>query len=571
MSTTAAAFPVNQSVDAARISDIRALAHALTGEGRVNDASLLLEHLAAVRPGDAETLRPLAKLLSAAGRTLEAIETLSRLKASSNDLTSLVGDIQSQMPAAIECFNRHLAAGEVEKAERYVSAMVALVPRNAALLNAALSCNVALGNKEKVAKYAESLQSLGATHAAASSAPAQAKKPGGAEAAGIEQRLALALHAQNGEHPLLRLRDLHDVMSAILCRPLDERGVQQIERILAAARTLEVPVPPHSDWAVWEKHYRLMLEAADVQVVFAATPEPLDEPNGTLMTSAAKPLHWKDLRSEAARIGAECVFFAAADRHYIDLYARWYIKSILKHCDVPFLVVVHVIGGASQLKDVVKSVDIRDKRLFFTADRFDADAVTTRCYDTPPKGRIAKPVAHFQSIRFMRLGALLQKLQRPIFVSDIDLLLQRGVRDLLCRCQDADIALNENTVSMNAGSRLTANLLLVNPTGNAALFLRFLRSYLENMLARPEVTRWIDQFGLLMARHHLSLKASDARIAYFDTNTDINNVMYPSYRDNPFRFLSLYHGFDLSSLEDSSKMTSDRPKPARARRKRRSS
>ena len=50
---------------------------------------------------------------------------------------------------------------------------------------------------------------------------------------------------------------------------------------------------------------------------------------------------------------------------------------------------------------------------------------------------------------------------------------------------------------------VTANLLLLNPTPDAALFLRFLRSYLERELARPEVTRWIDQLALVMARHHL--------------------------------------------------------------------
>jgi hypothetical protein len=26
--------------------------------------------------------------------------------------------------------------------------------------------------------------------------------------------------------------------------------------------------------------------------------------------------------------------------------------------------------------------------------------------------------------------------------------------------------------------------------------------------------------------------------------------MYPSYQEHPFRFLSLFHGFDTSSLED---------------------
>jgi hypothetical protein len=30
--------------------------------------------------------------------------------------------------------------------------------------------------------------------------------------------------------------------------------------------------------------------------------------------------------------------------------------------------------------------------------------------------------------------------------------------------------------------------------------------------------------------------------------------MYPSYQEHPFRFLSLYHGFDTSSLEHNPKV-----------------
>ena len=108
---------------------------------------------------------------------------------------------------------------------------------------------------------------------------------------------------------------------------------------------------------------------------------------------------------------------------------------------------------------------------------------------------------------------------------------------------------NENEISFNAGSRLTANLLLVNPTADAQVFLAFLRAYVERELAKPAVTRWIDQVALIFARHHLMARGTAPDIAYFDTTSDINNVMYPSYQANPFRFLSLFHGFDTSSLE----------------------
>jgi hypothetical protein len=117
-----------------------------------------------------------------------------------------------------------------------------------------------------------------------------------------------------------------------------------------------------------------------------------------------------------------------------------------------------------------------------------------------------------------------------------------------------DLVLNENLISKAAGSRLTANLLLLFPTAQTESFLQFLSAYLERALSQPEVTRWVDQLGLILARHHLAIRYPGARIGYFDTNTDINNVMYPSYQKHPFRFLSLYHGFDMSSLQNNSEV-----------------
>jgi hypothetical protein len=69
------------------------------------------------------------------------------------------------------------------------------------------------------------------------------------------------------------------------------------------------------------------------------------------------------------------------------------------------------------------------------------------------------------------------------------------------------------------------------------------------MLSRADVTRGIDQFGLIMAYQALLRSGGEPNVQYFDTDLDINNEMYPAYQDNPFRFSSLYHGFDMTSLE----------------------
>ncbi len=367
---------------------------------------------------------------------------------------------------------------------------------------------------------------------------------------GIDEHFAHIFSNPNSDHPLLQLRDIHDLASAILCHRLDVKRAQQFDYLLAAAARLEVPAEPGSERESWEKHYRLLTGGVALNMVLDPTPESAPLPEAKFVSATGTPMSRDEVKRHAARLGAKAVFFTAADESYVQQYARWHMLSVLKYCDVPFLVVCHVIGGAGRLSAIARSVGLDDEHIIFAGDHFDAAAVTTLCFDAPPKGKSERPIAHFQSIRFLRAGNLLESLKLPMFVSDIDLLLQRGVADLLGQHADMDLVLNENLVSKAAGSRLTANLLLLNPTASSAVFLRFLRAYLERALAGAEVTRWIDQLGLILAWHHLMIRRPDTRIGYFDTNSDINNVIYPSYRAHPFRFLSLYHGFDTSSLEN---------------------
>lgn len=554
--------PALAAPGAQNLTELRELAKSLAQDGRAHDALLLLEHLESLQPSNVETLQLAARILGADGQPLKAIEKLSALKAVATDAEALAGEIRAQMPAAIETFNEHLAAGRVEDAEKYAAALAALVPGNPALLNSAMSCNVALGRKGHAARYAAALLSLDSAGATALATLASDARAAVDAQALIDRRVALVLTETNEIHPLLRLRNLHDVIGEILCRPLSARSVAQIAALLAAARNTDISVPSGSEWEGWVKHYRLAIDAIDLAAVLAPTPSYPSDLEISFATSRGIALDWADVQEIAKSTGAQTVFFAAADAAYVELYAGWYINSILEHCDVPCLIILHVIGGRADLRGIAQSLGIESDRLIFAGDRFDADSVATKCYDTPPKGLIPRPVAHFQSMRFLRLGALLERLKLPVFVSDIDLLLQRGVEDLLQRCANADVVLNENTHNTSAGSRFTANLLLVNPTDNAALFLRFLQCSLEKALSGPEVTRWIDQFALILARHHLAIHGNKPRIDYFDTDTDINNIMYRSYQAHPYRFLSLYHGFDMSTLGDGS--SAQRATPALA-------
>lgn len=366
----------------------------------------------------------------------------------------------------------------------------------------------------------------------------------------LAQSVATARDANSGLHALGRLKFYHDAVSLILCEPMTPERLTLYEELLAEAGALDV-VSPGPQWTDWLTHYRVVLDALTGARLQEATPEAVDDGPQTFLTGDGQTLDGEGLKAHADALGVQAVFFAAADERYVELYGRWLALSVLKHSDVPFLVVIHVIGGQDRLAQAAAMVRIGDPRVVFVGDGFDAAAVTTKCHEAPPKGLIEMPVAHYQSVRFQRLSGLLELLQRPVFVSDIDLLLQRGVSDLLEQHADADLVINENDRNTQAGSRITANLLLARPTPRTQIMLRWLRTYLDERLSREAVTRWIDQVALNLARHHLALQAPDARIGIFDTFKDINNVMFSEYvPGHPFRFLSLYHGFDTSTLEE---------------------
>lgn len=349
-----------------------------------------------------------------------------------------------------------------------------------------------------------------------------------------------------------QLQEILTALSALFARPLDNAGIAQAEALLAQAHAIAPGPGGTSKWDLWEKHYRVVIDAVDLPAVMAPAPAPGPGPDLTFLSASGQPLSAADVRERAAK--ARVVFYAAADEIYAGRYGPYYARSVLRKCDVPCLVIIHVIGGklggtpAAAVR-AAETVYLGDDRLIFAADGFDAAAVTTRAHDTPVAGPVRGAVVHFQSVRFLTLGPLLRLLDRPIFASDIDLLVQYGVGDLLDRTAAADVVLNENDPANSLlGALITANLVLVRPTAHAFAFLDFLQDYLARYLARADVSRWIDQLALVHARHHMARRPG-ARLDLFDVTADINNKMFKRYFHGiPFRFLALYAGFDMTSL-----------------------
>ena len=143
------------------MDDLRNLAQSLHQEGRSGDALLLLNHLDNIEPGHVETLKQRVKVLGALGQTLAVLETLAALKSSTVNVEYLLDEIRGQIPATLKHFHTHIAAGELELAEKYIAALAGLIPGNAAVLDSALSCNLALGRRQNAEIYASALHALG--------------------------------------------------------------------------------------------------------------------------------------------------------------------------------------------------------------------------------------------------------------------------------------------------------------------------------------------------------------------------------------------------------------------------
>jgi FkbM family methyltransferase len=524
-------------------TNLVALANTLLAEGRAQEALHILRYADRHEPGQEPILRALAATQSALGLARDAVETLIALKHSVTDIEPLLPFLQTHARPAIEAFNARLAESDFAAAESLVAALVKLVPQSAPFLEAAMSCNQALGRIAQAEAYARQLLLVEPSHERAQAAVAASAS------STLEATVQAALNPSAEAHPLLRLRDLHDAGSAVLAEPLMQERVAWLDTLWADAKALEISLEPGSEWQAWEKHYRNLIAAADTGWLKQAPTAIAPRRIASLTTADGRTIGWGEARALAARTQAACAFFVAADETYIKLYARHFVRSVQKYCEAGALIVIHAIGGEGGLAEIVSALGFEDERVLFTADAFDAASVRTQCWDAPPKGLSDRPLAHFQSGRFLHVGDVLAELQIPVFVSDIDLLLQGEVRPLLARFADTDFVLNHNTASNAFGSRYTANLLLLNPRPHTEAFLATLAAFLDDALTKPEVTRWIDQVGLMIAQQAMRLHVPHISIAHFDTTRDVNNVMYGSYQDHPFTFLSLYHGFDTTSLE----------------------
>lgn len=425
--------------------------------------------------------------------------------------------------------------------------MVSIAPCQLDFLSTALNIALTLSDEAKILLYAKSIVTLKQDHSKANQALADVYR---ARRDNWLAKFRLGLEFNPSEHLLVRLECMHKCANDVLVgNPIDNEIKDMIDTFRQRAEEIDYIADVSEFINDRLMYHKVFLDSLDFRTPYLEIIT-IDSPiTCTYYSSRATQIDMDEFKHSIDALKPIVVFYVSADVNYIATYARSYVLSVLRSADIPFVAVVHVIGGRDAMVDAISAVGVCDLRVFFIGDDFNATAVTTICYAEPPTGAIKRPIAHYQSTRFQVLGMLLDTLEITVLVSDIDCILERGVRDLLDKHRGDDVVFNEARQNHIVACRLTANLLLLNPTRNARLFSAYLRKYLNFHLRKSRVIFGIDQIALFMARQYMWENEPKCNIGYFDTSTDINNVMLKSYKAHPFRFLSLFHGFDMGSLD----------------------
>lgn len=494
-------------------------------------------------PGDDAAWERLVEGETAGGALDLALEALGAWQAASGPRVARCVTLATETYASLHQAGDHLGA------ERLAAGLAAVRPDHLEFLRAALGCNLVLGQSRRAQRFASALLAREPDAPMAHLALADAYAAAGDAMAEARSRRVIAQSFEGVLHPLRRLYEAHRAASLMLLRPMDNDARAQLAGLATMAARIDPTPETDSATRHWMMHYRSLVAAADPAALSARDDAPLSAREIAFCDCQGRPQTVSRLRRRTAWRDAKLVFMVAADEAYLRLYGRAYLESVIAHADVPYLVLVHVIGGRERLSLLAGDIGVTNPNVVYSGCSFDANSVLTQCHDSD--GPRARPVAHLQSQRFVLAEYFLQIIGRPIFISDIDVVLQRGVSGLLKRHADDDVIMNRNADSVSFGSHLTANLLFIRPSRSGLEFARALREFLQAMLAAPNVTRWIDQCGLQMVWNRQDALGA-TRFGWFDTNADINNVIFKKWESNPFVFLSLFHGFDMASLPSAS-------------------
>ena len=533
-------------------------AYFLQRDQPIDHALIHYQHILATEPDNMDALHWSAKALANKNSIEEMLDIIVKIKTLTNKNQRLDPEIEKLAIKSVSYYNTSLNAGKADQAINVMEALIKIFPDNTFILETALTLFYQQKRSERLITVSKYLLAIDPTHTQAY----QVMKKWCLKPSYIQHKIDTCITnirmEKDGTHPALRLQNIYWALSAMLFSDVNHSKLALINELIVIAQSIisDSFVPESDRLYTGYLYYRSIINMLNIQVVMQPVPPALPWPAIEMSSSTGQVMNQSALRQMVEKQQPEVVFFVAADPVYVTRHARRYISTIFNNCDVPYMIVIHVIGGMNRLGALAQTIGIDDSHLVLSADTFNPatiQRVTCSIVATAPTCQATRDlslVVNYQSARFLWLGYMLEQFSLPVIVTDIDQLLQRGVRDMLTQFARTDVVLHETFGNDNMADRLVANLLLVKPTDNGKSFAQFLRHYLNLALQQAEKegvgAYFLDQIALLMARQHLS-KLTTATVDHFG-QFDINLAMYEEYKITPFRFFSLYSNFDMDSL-----------------------
>ena len=527
------------------------LGEALADRDRFDEALVLCDHILAGEPRNRDALSLSVRILSAKGDVEEALTRLTLLKLlPRGNADELFEDIRSQLMRATTVINEHMATGRLDDALRVYEKIIALCPEIPIFAEKAAAVAGLLNLPEKAAHYRDAVTHTQAPGVSELDAQARAAYSRGDIEEELRCRVAIFRHPEDAQRlSALRLENIDLALGRIFAGPLDPSRIALAKELVEAVPRIPMSSESFTDYGMtFDRFYRLSIGAIDIDTVLGPPLQPLAEPQLSFVSSTGEAMTLNDLGEAVKKLKAEVAFFTQASEEYFGRFARTYIDTMLKSSDISCMVFVCVSGPKSRLLQHVRSLDLNDPRVIFCSDDFPVEFDISELYfnDEVKPRPIAGP--YYASIGLLSLHVLLPALSIPIFLSGVDTVLQRGVRDLLERCSGKDIVLNLMSTNFTMESRVVNSLVLVYPTVSAMTAAGFLSNYLGSALRKPRQPGFFDQLALLMTSHHLNKNGLGEGIGYFE-EYDMNNAMFT--RDNvknhrnylaKFRFVNIFSG-----------------------------
>lgn len=535
------------------------LAATMLQEGKHRDVLTVARYVLARVSDDIPALFFASKAEQAAGDIGKAVACMARLVETGRVPTgfpyNLPEEARSLLVEAIGEHGRHIGAGRFQEALLLTEDMIRIAPQTKQFIESALSLCRALGNREKEADYRLQLHKLNkAEHEQLQELATKSHEAGRYEEE-LASRLAMFEHPYDLEiHSAWRLQNIHHALGCLFIEPLDAERQQLAKRLIAAVPSPDdLPDPEKGDMlGRFDKFYRLSIRAIDIDAIYGPPVQSAETPRMRFADSAGHSLTIDDLRQKVVEQNVQVGFFAAGTRPYFERCAKYYIESILKHCDASCLVFVCATCGWDTAENVARSLGIDDQRLIVCTDAFDYQADDYLVYTTndikPDDDCPHRGTHYYACVGLLHLAMFIEDIGIPVFLSGMDTVLQRGVGDLLERFRNADIVVNRSPLGKHMSSTLVNSLQLIYPTANAMIFASFLKDRLGNAVKQVHQHFAMDQLFLFMAMHHLLANGSNPQVAFFD-EFDINNCMFNTdnvelYRTHleKFRFVNIFHG-----------------------------